>query len=370
MSVEAPGRRASVRVCIGGADVTERLLRHLISMKCTDNDEDEADDLELVLQDRGGLWSEEWLTDAVDAAAGVSDSGGETGLEISAAILVHNWRNDGKTEELDCGSYTLDSVEYTGPPAVLTMRATSLTFASQIRQTRKSKAWESYYLSGIAGEMAESVGMSVQFLAERDPYYEREEQYKESDIAFLKRLCHNAGLSLKSYDKTLVLFDQRAYEAREPAVTIRKRTEAHSADPERDYLSWNFQIGTADTQYTSCRVSYYDPETGATIEGIAWAEDYDAEKDKNDQRLEITAKVSTEGEALALAGKLLRLHNKLCRTVEFVLPGNPALAAGMTIRLAGWGGWDGKYIITQAAHTVDGEGFVTQITARRVIEGY
>ena len=75
-------------------------------------------------------------------------------------------------------------------------------------------------------------------------------------------------------------------------------------------------------------------------------------------------------EAKALAEKQLRLHNKFTRTASFVLPGNTALVAGVTAMLEGWGGWDGKYIIKQARHTVDSSGYTTQIVVRRVLEGY
>ena len=48
-----------------------------------------------------------------------------------------------------------------------------------------------------------------------------------------------------------------------------------------------------------------------------------------------------------------------------------ALVAGVTVMLEGWGGWDGRYIVKQAKHTVDSSGgYTTQIAVRRVLEGY
>ncbi|MDO4541183.1 MAG: hypothetical protein Q4B48_08880, partial [Syntrophomonadaceae bacterium] len=76
-------------------------------------------------------------------------------------------------------------------------------------------------------------------------------------------------------------------------------------------------------------------------------------------------------EAQTLAAKYLRQHNKYERTATFTLPGNPDLVAGVTVFLSGWGGWSGKYIVKQAKHTVAGSGgYTTQITLRRVLEGY
>ena len=44
--------------------------------------------------------------------------------------------------------------------------------------------------------------------------------------------------------------------------------------------------------------------------------------------------------------------------------------ASVTVTLEGWGAWDGKYIVSQAKHTVSGTGYTTQIQLRKVLEGY
>ena len=91
---------------------------------------------------------------------------------------------------------------------------------------------------------------------------------------------------------------------------------------------------------------------------------------KSGQRLEISARVASAGEAELLAKKQLRLHNKLERTAALTLPGNPVLVAGVTVALEGWGGWSGKYIVSQARHTVGGGGYTTQVQLRRCLTGY
>jgi phage protein D len=182
-----------------------------------------------------------------------------------------------------------------------------------------------------------------------------------SDIAFLSQLCHNAGISLKVSNNIIVLFDQATYEAKQEVFTIVKGSGA--------YTKYKLRSGKADKKYTSCRVSYFDPATKKTIQATAYVDDYDAD-DKNNQHLEITAKVSSIGEAQALARKLLRLKNKYEYTVSFTLPGNPDLVAGVTGRLSGWGAFDGKYIIKQAVHSTGSSGYTTQIKLRHVLEGY
>lgn len=186
------------------------------------------------------------------------------------------------------------------------------------------------------------------------------EQIKTSDIQFLETLCHNAGLALKITGNTIVLFDQADYEARAAVYTIRRGGGA--------YTKYKLGAGTADVQYASCRVSYTGPD-GRCVSAVAWAEDYDA-KARNNQQLEITAKTDSPDQARTLAEKILRRHNRYAKTASFTLPGGYSLVAGVTVRLECWGGWDGKYIVTQAKHTVDGSGYTVDVNLRKVLEGY
>lgn len=441
MSDAMTSRHAVVEINCDGADITNSIRPYLKSVTYTDNEEDEADDLQIRLHDRDDVWLTKWLNDAVDAAAskaaagdssaaptlykvtpaiglnvrsgpgtsyrkygalvcgtvievsgisngwasidygGISayvsaeyiepvDAGAEpkqqqqgpsTALKIQCVITRKNWNGDGKDVVLDCGQFELDAVDASGPPSDIVIKSTSLPYTSQIRQTEKSKAWESYNLSGIAAGIAAENGMACLYESSVDPFYERVEQYKTSDISFLSTLCHDAGISLKATNNIIVLFDQADYEAKGAPLTIRRK--------DGSYLKYKLNIGSAGTLYSSCRVSYVDG-SGKCIEATAKVEDYNA-KAKNGQQLEVQAKVSSVAEAQTLAEKHLRLHNKYGRTASFTIPGNPNAAAGVTVQLEDWGAWSGKYIIAQSKHTVDASGgYTTQIKLRQVLEGY
>lgn len=354
MSGQSQARRAAVEIAFDGADMTKTIKPYLLSMTYTDNEADETDDLQVKLQDRESLWLEQWLREAVEAASAAR-------LKIDAVIVRENWAGGGRDDLLPCGQFELDSIDASGPPATVTIKGTSLPFSAPIRQTKKSKAWEACRLSGIAGEIAGACGMACMYESALDPFYPRVEQLKVSDIDFLSTLCQDAGISLKATNSILVLFDQAAYEAKDAVLTIKRGAGA--------YTKYKLCSSTADSQYASCRVSCVDPATGQCIQGTAKIEDYNADA-KNNQQLEITAKVSSAAEAKELAEKRLRLHNKYARTATFTLPGNTSLVAGVTVMLERWGAWDGKYIVTQAKHTVGGSGYTVQIKLRRVLEGY
>lgn len=361
-------RRATVEVAFDGVDITPSMRPYLLSLTYTDREEDQSDSLQIQLQDRDGLWMESWLNKAVEASAASK-------LTMSATITPENWGSGGGS--LPTGSFEMDSMDAGGPPATVTIKGSSLSYGSSIRQTKKTKAWEGYSLSGIANEIAQKAGLKCLYKAARNPKYKRKEQTKKSDITFLSELCHDEGISLKCTDGQLVLFDQSAYEALPPVATIKKdggrilpaAPQAHGAygkDPKcLAYETYSLSTGAAETQYGSCRVSYLDAASGTCIEGIATA---DGDDKSSGQRLEITARVSSAGEAKVLAEKHLRLHNKFNRFASFTLPGNTALVAGVTVMLEGFGGWDGKYMVKQATHTVGG-GYTTKIDLRKVLPG-
>ena len=190
-----------------------------------------------------------------------------------------------------------------------------------------------------------------------NPAYDRVEQIKTSDIAFLRKLCHEAGISLKTTNKIIVCFDQAQYEAKEEVLIIQRG--------DGTYTKYSVGTSTADTQYSSCRVRYNNPAKGQCITGTATDS-----KIKSKQQLEIEARVASVGEAQALAEKALRLHNKFQKTASFTMIGNPDLVAGVTVKLQKFGGWDGKYLISQAVHKVGSSGYTTQIRLRNILEGY
>lgn len=367
MSNPDAARRTDLRIIFDGADITEDIAPYFLSLNYKDSEEDNSDTLQISLQDRDSIWLQSWLEKAINATAASK-------LKISATITPENWGSGGGS--LPTGGFELDSVEAAGPPATINVSGVSLGYSSPIRQTKKSKAWENYKLSAIAGEIAGNGGLSLVHESDSDPFYERVDQTKESDMSFLSGLCHDAGISLKCSDGQLILFDQATYEAKPPVLTIRRNNGrilpaapgaygAYGKDPNcTEYISYRLSTGAAETQYGSCRVSYTDAATGQLIEGTATAEGEDS---KSGQCLEITAKVKDAGEAQALAAKHLRLHNKFNRTVTFTLPGNTGLVAGVTVKLEDFGGWSGKYIIKQAEHAVSDSGYVTTITLRKVL---
>ncbi len=277
------------------------------------------------------------------------------GLKIQAQIISHGRKGENSVETLDCGEFELDSVVADGPPQTVTIKATSLPYSNSIRQSNKSKSWENVKLSEIAGTIANSAGMGVMFESHYNPSYDRVEQYRKSDIAFLSKLCKDAGASLKITNNVIVIFDQSEYE--------NKKAVAKFKFKDGSYINYRLSTGTNST-FTSCHVSWTD-SSGTVISATEYAENYSDKNGGESRCLEVRQKVSSIAEAQMLAHKMLRLYNKYTYTAEFTIIGNTNYAAGQVVTLEGFGAWNGKFIIEQAVHTLNSSGYRTKLALRK-----
>lgn len=340
---EILARRARLEMTFDGVSIPETLMRNVESLTYTDNEEDSCDDLAVVFADRDGNWIGSWAAEAILAAAAER--------KITAGIL---YDTGSEIRKLDCGEFELDDVTISAPPMKASLKATSIPYAAAIRKTVKSKVWKTTSLKQIAAGIAKTGGLALVWECPSELPIEREEQYKESDIAFLYRLCRDRGIAMKATDGQLVCFDQSEFEKRTTDGVIRMR--------DKGWLKFSLTAGEAGTKYGWCEVTCFNEETGETIKGTAADGNGDSQ---HVLRLYLMAK--TRKDASVLARAYLRLYNKNEVSASFTYPGNPSLAAGMKMTLEGFGKFDGEYIISRAAHSVSSGGYTTAIQLRKVL---
>lgn len=276
---------------------------------------------------------------------------------MSATIVQKNWHDTGKDVVLDCGTFELDSIKASGAPTKVTLKGTSIPYTSTLRTEKKSRAWENSNLKGIASQIAQEAGLQIMYEAEKNPSYKRREQVQTSDIVFLQRLCKAAGMALKVTTMTVVIFDAESYDAHPVIKTIRYGSS--------DYESYSLSTSLTDTAYTSCKVSYTDPNTKQTISATYTPSDDEG----TGQTLTVNEKVSSTQEAMELAKKRLREKNTQQFTASFTMVGDVQLVAGATVKLEGFQSFDRKYMIAKATHNLTG-GYTTDIELEQVLEGY
>lgn len=276
---------------------------------------------------------------------------------VSAVLVQENWNDSGDEATLNIGTFEIDSVDMSGPPTKVTVKGTSIPYTSKLRMEKKSRAWEKITLKDIGTQIAQESGMQLMYEAEYNPTYKRKEQVLTSDIVFLQKLCKAAGMALKVTEMTVVIYDAEVYDSKPPIKTITMG--------DADILSYKMGVSLNDTAYTSCHLSYSDPDSKNTIE-------YTYTPDTSigtGQVLEINEKVNSTEEAVALTKKRLREKNTQQYTASVKLVGDVTLVAGATVELKGFQQFDRKYKITQAVHNLTG-GYTVDLTLKQVLEGY
>ena len=323
-------------------DISQDIRKYIVGLSYTDNATGAADDLQLILEDREGLWHSHWMPTKGDT--------------IEASFYVENWNLKKEKQLLPCGTFEIDEIALSGPPDTVEIKGQSVPISGGIKQTARTQSWKKIKLSKIASEIASRGGLKCFFDVQEDVTYENLDQVKQPDLIFLQELCNEAGVSLKVTAGQLVIFDAYAYECKAPILTLVKG-KSH-------IISYTFTHQTNDTGYKACHVRYTDAQTNTTIEATF--------KDPSKAQgpvLEVNEQVKSYKEALKLAKSKLREKNKQECTGSFTVLGNVQLVAGVTLLIKGFHAFDGKYIVNKATHHIVG-GYTTDIEISKCLEGY
>lgn len=328
-------RRAWLEITYENTDITRDISVDLLDFSYNDNESGKADDISISLKDEDFLWHGAWNPSFGDI--------------IDATIVLQD--QDGEQSRLRCGKFTIDEMESTGMPTVFNINAVSVPLNKNIRRQKKSKAWENVKLSSIADDVADNGDLTLVYLPEFNPLYDRRDQREETDLQFLQRLCKDEAFALKITDNKLVVFDPKLQEESDPVIRIFRVGG--------DLKSWNFKQQANDV-YNKCVVKYKDPKTGKVNEYT-----YTDPSIEQDQTFTVTKRAASIAEAERIAKATLTEKNRNQTTGTLTMIGNPNLVTGLTVELLGFGVYSGKYLITKSSHKV-GSGYETSLDLKKV----
>lgn len=346
-------RRISIILKYNSTDISADISQHLKSISYTDNLSGEADDLQITLEDRGGLWQSTWMP--------------EKGALLDAELQQKYWQTlSALPQSLRLGLFEIDEITSSGYPSEVQIKAVSVPDNNTLRGTERSRSWEKAKLQVIANDIATAAGMSLFWGSEENPVLDRAEQTEQSDLSFLYAICKDKGLALKISDKKIIVFDEAKYEAEKAKITIVKPGTVYKKEPGMKYLfvgtGYSLRTKIRDI-YAACRVNYQQGSSKSNIEATYTA------AGKKGKTLQVNEQVESVAEALNLAKKRLREKNKDEVTGSLNMLGNFILLSGVTVNLLGFGAFDDKYLITRASHDIS-SGYTTNIDVRRCLNGY
>jgi phage protein D len=320
-----------------------------------------------------------------------------SGAILKVKIIVENWDGDPKPPELDCGTFEIDTVDFSGPPDQVSIKALSTPISTGMRREEKSRAKEDTTLREWAQMIADDAKLELMYEVDGEIQLDRIDQIKKSDMAFLLELCKQYGISLKVTNEILVLFEESAYEAKDVIDTFDK------SETGGRLIDYQFSQNTGDTV---CKVifSYKDPKSGQLVqaefvpdqppatgqkglinarpgnlggdnfrEGVnaasgnagdtGYAPYNNTADDYGSKRADKTDNAMRQAKAIA------REKNKMEWTCTLRMIGNVKMVGGVNIQLTNFGVYSGKYSVDEATHAVGG-GYTTTVKAHKVLVGY
>lgn len=315
-----------------GVNITADISQMVLEVIYTDRLSGAAGEIEVELEDHGRRWQGPWYPQEGDLTSLMIGYQGEP--------------------LLPCGDFQVDDLEFNLPPDTLRLRALAAYITPAMR-TRNSVAYENQTLMQIASVVAGKYNLSVVAVAGMvNPAFARVTQSRESDLAFLHRLARTHDYDFTIRGAQMVFYDRTAVEARAPGVSISRS----------DLLRGGFRSKTHRI-YKAAEVSYQDPGSKQLITRRVDATPAPPTGDT----LKLAARCENGQQALLKAQSALHGANMLQTAAGLELPGNPALCAGNTATVGGFGAHDGIYLIEIARHRVSrASGYTTAVQLRRV----
>ncbi len=337
-------RAATLQLTYAGTDISKDIAPYVTSFSYTDNAHGQADDLQLGLEDRAGLWQGDWLPGKGDT--------------VSASILCSAWDDpEAKPIALPCGTFEIDEVTLaTGAQSGdgVTLKAVSSLVQNSIRKEVKTRAWEFGTLMQVFQDIACQQGFTLVWQAD-NASFTRLDQRGEADLTFMQRICDDYGLNLKLSDGAIIVFSGAQYDAKAASRAIVRG--------ETGLSSVNLRTKTADI-YTSCEVSYHDPKT-KTVKSYTYK---DPGAPVSGRVLRVNQVVEDIAMAERKAKGMLRKKNQREVEGDLSLMGEPRLLADMNVQLRGFRKFDGVYAVEQATHAHSRtNGYTTAVKIRKVL---
>ena len=127
------------RIFFEGKNITTEITQSLISVRYLDRMYNETDELQIVVHDADGLWSNEWYP----------EKGSKLKLQMGYEDLL-----------IDCGTFEIDEIQYTGVPSVMTIKSLATWVTSGMRTVR-SFASDGLSIKDIAQRIADEHSLKI-----------------------------------------------------------------------------------------------------------------------------------------------------------------------------------------------------------------
>lgn len=318
-------RRAKLNVTYNGTDISADITDRLISFAYNDNEQGKADDIEITVHNRDGIWIRDWYPDK--------------GAKLKAGLTLADWKEKGNSLSVNFGVFAIDELT-AASGGTFTIKAIAAVCEKAFKNEKKYKTWENATLREIISSIAADNGLQLVWRADEGKTFDCVYQIEQTDAGFIAHQAANMGLKVKISEEKIIIYEDSIGDS---GVTLQPH----------DLSSYSFQSKTFGV-YDSCKVSYLNPETNA----VYYFVHVDPKMAKT-KALVIDKQAKNDEDAKRIAKAELKRHNEREITASISLMGNPSLWSGQEVTLKGFGVFDGVYILDSVKHSIDRGGYKT-----------
>lgn len=312
-----------------GKSMKTSLKDYLKSVTYTDAAFGESDQLDITLQNV----NMDWL--------GIKYP--QKGDQVNGSFLFANWEREGIDKTLDCGSFVLDNVKFSGGPLEVQIGCLSVPEDGSFKTRECTKVWKDVTVKGIAREITRKYGLALRYSG-GEIMIKSIEQSQKTDSAFLSEICEKYGLSMKVYNRSVVIYDQTTMEKKRSIATLSR--ESFIDD------NWDYEDSLEGT-YTGARISY---KSGESSEEISVYIGFKPEDAKDGRVLKINETADSVSDAYYKAAAKINKSNESATTLSGEIWTNPNICAGVTVKITGMGKANGKYFVEKSTIEVSDSG--------------
>lgn len=314
-------RKAVPSLSFNGKNVSTKLADYLESVSCEDVASGSSDSIDITFQNIDMKWMNQWYPTKGD--------------KISGTVTFQDWNKDGENLKLDCGTFILDEVKFSGGPLKVSLGGVAIPANESFKVRERTKTWKNVTIKNIANEIAKRYGLSLSYSGPTITIASIEQSDK-TDSAFLYDLCKKYGLSMKVFNNKIVIYDQTQQEKKAASATI---TRDSFIDDEWEYTD------SIEGTYTGARISY---KSGEDNEEISVYLGLKAENAAGSRVLNITEVADDYDTAYYMAAAQVNQSNEQATTISGKIWPNPKICAGICVTISGMGKANGKYFVDKS----------------------
>lgn len=332
--------RPAWSVSLDGQDLTDRIAPRLLSLSVTEKRSERADQLDLTLHDHDGA-----LEIPKTGAKLTVKMGWKEGSDVRAGLV-------------DKGVFTVDEVEHSGPPDIVTVRGRSADVAHDYR-VRRDKAHIGKTVGDVVKKVAAANGLTAHVAPELAAIQlPPTAQSAKSDMAFVRDLGRRYDAVATVKGRKLVFAPVGSGKTASGKALPRLTVNRSDGDQHR-FARANRESGNG------VEAQWHDPK--AAKRKTVKAGGSDKGKPKRLKRV-----YASEGDAKAAADSADKRARRKAGTMEVNLAlGRPDIGPETRVTLKGWKAEiDGtKWLVEEATHSFDpaGSGLTTTLKLETAI---